>query len=86
MTPAEHLSPASLVLYEQLVAELTPSERRALVDALVARDAAEAAECIVRRDGVVIEGQFGTQANPAVKVALDNRRAFLDKVLGIIRK
>lgn len=84
----KHLTTPSRRLWDRITEDyvLEPHHLALLARALDALDTADAAEAIVRRDGVLTPNRFGALApNPAVMMARDARAQFgtLMKMLGL---
>jgi P27 family predicted phage terminase small subunit len=76
----EHLSARSRRLWSQTLAdfELEPTELETLRMALEARDRAEQARKVLRREGLTYTDRFGApHAHPAAAIERDSRAAWL---------
>jgi phage terminase small subunit len=74
-----HLSAPARELWRAILKDyqLEPHHMATLQKALEAFDRAEQARDIIAREGLTVEGRYGSRPNPCVSIERDSRAAFL---------
>ena len=74
-----HLTPESKRFWQKIVADyaLESHHLKMLETACVAWDRAQQARTAIEEHGLLVDGRYGTRANPAVAMERDARLAFL---------